>query len=118
LPQRYPQTELFICDGLDAIPKDDMASMEHPLFSLATKPDKRIVAYEHNGNRIEIIPSVKGLATIHDKDILIYCISQLIAGMNEGRAPSPVLHLTARDLLMWTNRQTDGDGYERLRNAF
>src|SRR3546814_1580568 len=30
LPVRYPDPDLFICDVLDAIPKDDMASMEHP----------------------------------------------------------------------------------------
>src|SRR3546814_20668983 len=58
------------------------------------------------------------LATIHDKDILIYCISQLIGKMNQGERPSRTLHLTARDLLVWTNRQTDGDGYDRLRSAF
>ncbi len=27
LPVRYPDPDLFICDVLDAIPKDDMASM-------------------------------------------------------------------------------------------
>ena len=118
LPERYPTPDLFICDVLDAIPKDDMASMEHPIFSLATKPDRRIFRYEHNGNTVEIVPSVKGLATIHDKDILIYCISQLIAKMNQGEQPNRTLHLTARDLLVWTNRQTDGDGYKRLRSAF
>jgi plasmid replication initiation protein len=95
-----------------------MASMEHPIFSLATKPDRRVFRYEHNGNKLEIVPSVKGLATIHDKDILIYCISQLIGKMNQGERPSRTLHLTARDLLVWTNRQTDGDGYDRLRSAF
>src|SRR3546814_8381590 len=52
------------------------------------------------------------------KDILIYCISQLIGKMNQGERPSRTLHLTARDLLVWTNRQTDGDGYDRLRSAF
>jgi hypothetical protein len=36
LPERHPHHDLFICDVLDAIPKDDMASMEHPIFSLAT----------------------------------------------------------------------------------
>ena len=118
LPKRHPNQDLFICDVLDAIPKDDMASMEHPIFSLATKPDRRIFSYEHNGNRLEIVPSVKGLATIHDKDILIYCISQLIAKMNNGEKLDRTVHLTARDLLVWTNRQTDGDGYERLRAAF
>src|SRR3546814_9496390 len=80
-----------------SIPKDDMASMEHPIFSLATKPDRRVFRYEHNGNKLEIVPSVKGLATIHDKDILIYCISQLIGKMNQGERPSRTLHLTARD---------------------
>src|SRR3546814_339183 len=36
LPVRHPNQDLFICDVLDAIPKDDMASMEHPVFSLST----------------------------------------------------------------------------------
>ena len=84
LPVRHPNQDLFICDVLDAIPKDDMASMEHPVFSLSTKPDNRTRRYEHNDSVIEIIPSGKGLATIHDKDVLIYCISQLIAKMNQG----------------------------------
>src|SRR3546814_8458801 len=43
------------------------------------------------------------------------CSSDL---MNQGERPSRTLHLTARDLLVWTNRQTDGDGYDRLRSAF
>jgi hypothetical protein len=50
LPVRHPNQDLFICDVLDAIPKDDMASMEHPVFSLSTKPDNRMRRYEHNGN--------------------------------------------------------------------
>src|SRR5215475_5805207 len=74
LPQRHPNHDLFICDVLDAIPKDDMASMEHPIFSLATRADTRVLRYEHRNVLVEIAPSVKGLATIYDKDILIYCI--------------------------------------------
>ena len=38
---------------------------------------------------IEVTPSVKGLATIHDKDVLIYCVSQLMAALNEGRPTEP-----------------------------
>src|ERR1700683_5786476 len=79
LPQRHPNHDLVICDVLDAIPKDDMASMEHPIFSLATKPDTRVLRYEHRNVVVEIAPSVRGLATIYDKDILIYCISQVMA---------------------------------------
>ena len=68
------------------MPKDDMATMEHPVFSLSTRPDLRILSYAHNGVEITVTPSVRGLATIHDKDILIYCISQLMAALNAGRA--------------------------------
>jgi plasmid replication initiation protein len=109
--------DFFICDFAGAVPKDDMASMEHPLFTLATRPDRRVLKYAHGRAEIEVTPSVKGLATIHDKDVLIYCVSQLMAAVNEGRPTSPVLHLKAHDLLAATNRETSGDGYRRLREA-
>lgn len=111
------QGDFFICDILDAIPKDDLASMEHPIFSLSTRPDRRILSYDHGAARIEITPSVKGLATIHDKDVLIYCISQLMAALNAGRQVNRTLELTAHDLLLATRRETSGDGYRRLREA-
>ena len=117
----YPpeaQGDFFLCDIFDAIPKNDLASMEHPLFSLATRPDRRILSYEHNGAEITVVPSVKGLATIHDKDILIFCISQLMAALNAGRQVSRTLHLKAHDLLVATNRETSGDAYRRLRESF
>ena len=98
--------DFFICDLPWAVPKDDMASMEHPLFTLATKPDRRILRYEHGAAVIEVTPSVKGLATIHDKDVLIFCVSQLVAALNAGRPTGPVLHLKAHDLLVATNRET------------
>ncbi|MEP2530003.1 replication initiator protein A [Shimia sp.] len=108
----------FLCDIFDASPKDDLGTMEHPIFSLSTRPDRRILSYEHNGTTIDVTPSVRGRATIHDKDILIYCISQLMAAANAGRAISRTLHLKAHDLLTATNRDTSGDGYARLRDAF
>jgi plasmid replication initiation protein len=112
------QGDFFLCDFFDAIPKDDIASMEHPLFSLSTRPDRRILSYSHNDTQITVTPSVRGLATIHDKDILIFCISQLMAAINAGRSVSRTLTLKAHDLLVATNRETSGDAYRRLREAF
>jgi plasmid replication initiation protein len=113
-----PAGDFFICDILGAIPKDDLATMEHPIFSLSTRPDRRILRYRHGDTGVEITPSVKGLATIHDKDVLIYCVSQLIAALNRGEAVARELRLTAHDLLLATARETSGDGYRRLREAF
>ena len=70
-PAVRAQGGFFICDVLGVIPKDDMATMEHPVFTLATRPDRRVLRYEHGQATIEITPTVKGRATLHDKDILI-----------------------------------------------
>lgn len=110
--------DFFVCDFFDASPKADLGSMEHPMFSLSTRPDRTIRHYSHNGVDVTVTPSVRGRATIHDKDILIYCISQLMAAVNAGRTVSRKLTLTAHDLLIATRRDTGGDSYTRLREAF
>ncbi|WP_245710687.1 replication initiator protein A [Albimonas donghaensis] len=117
-PDRYPQGDFFVCDILDATPKGDMAPMEHPIFSLSTRPDTRRLRYENGRNWIEVRPSDAGLATIHDRDVLIFCISQLVAAMNEGREPSRYVRFNAADLMRATNRAGGGAGYERLQAAF
>ena len=117
LPIRHPTQDIFVCDIFDAATKADMASMEHPIFSLSTKPDRHARRYEHGDHFIEIKPSVDGLATVHDRDILIYCISQIIAAINEGRIVSQIVRFKAYDLLQATNRMTNGRGYESLKAA-
>ena len=119
LPNRHPVRDFFIADILDWALKDDRHSMEHPFFSLSKKPDLKARHYEHNGNKITIKPSSDGLATIWDKDILIYAISQLVGAMNAGRQDlSPIIRLTAYDLLVNTNRHTGGGDYDQLQKAF
>jgi plasmid replication initiation protein len=119
LPTRHENRDFFVCDIFDALPsfKDDMASMEHPVFSLSTKPDMRALHYEHNGNTITIKPSYDGLPTIHDKDVLLYCASYLRAAIARGHTPSRTLRFTALDLLVSTNRLTNGRSYERFKAA-
>jgi hypothetical protein len=98
----------------DAVLKDIMPQMEHPFYSLSKKPETKIRRYEHNGSWLEIIPSVKGLATIYDKDILIYCISQLMEKLKRGEPVGQRLRITSHDLLVFTNRGTAGKDYDAL----
>ena len=118
LPDRYPQRDFFILDVSDAVPKDDTASMEHPLFSLATKPDMRHLVYRNGTNKLEIIPSGRGLPTIFDKDVLIFCISQLMQKKNQGEKIGKRIRFSAHELLIATNRPTNNLGYNRLEQAF
>jgi plasmid replication initiation protein len=117
LPDRHPQRDMFVCDIVDAVPKGDMSSMQHPVFSLSTKPDMRPRRYESGSNWIEVSPSRYGLATVHDRDVLIYCISQCMGALNAGRQVHRKMKFKAYDLLVATNRQTSGRGYGLLKDA-
>ena len=114
---KHVQGDFFIADILDAMPKDDLASMEHPIFALKagnTKPKK----YEYNGATIEIKPNTDGQATIQDKDIWIYCISQLVEAINRGREDiGRTVRFTAYDFLVTTNRGTGGREYKLMADA-
>src|SRR5215469_12723508 len=117
LPAKHSQGDLFICDVADAVLKDLIPQMEHPFYALSKKPETTVRRYEHNGNWLKIVPSVKGLATIYDKDILIYCISQLMEKLKRGEDVGPRLRITSYDLLVFTNRGTAGKDYEALCEA-
>ena len=116
-PNRHPQADFFVADILDALPKDDVGSMEHPIFALRAG-DTRVRTYERKGVTVTIKPGHDGCATIHDKDVWIYCISQLVEAMNRGREDvGRVVRFTAYDFLVSTNRRTDGDSYARMAAA-
>lgn len=117
IPERHPQHDLFICDVADAVLKDMMAHMEHPFYSLSKKPETTVRRYEHRGNWIEITPSFKGLATIYDKDILIYCISQIMSKLKRGETVTQRVRVNSRELLVFTNRGTSGRDYMALVEA-
>lgn len=94
-----------------------MVSMEHPLFALKAG-DMRVRVYGRNGATVTVKPGHDGCATIHDKDVWIYCISQLVEAMNRGHEDvGRVMHFTAYDFLVSTNRRTDGDAYKRMKDA-
>ena len=83
-------------------------------FRSRPNPETRSLKYTHGENSLEIIPSALGLPTVFDKDVLIYCISKLVAMKDDGREIGPCIRLTTHDLLVQTNRPTNDLGYERL----
>ncbi len=117
-PDRHPNRDFFVADILDWALKDDHTSTEHPFFSLSETPDHRVRHYERNGLEITVKPSADGMATIWDKDVLIFSVSQLIEAINQGRPVTHAVRLETYDLLVTTNRDTSGKNYERLADAF
>ena len=116
VPVRHMQQDFFIADIFDCALKDDMASMEHPVFALKAG-DTRDRHYFHNGLTIDVKATSDGLATIHDKDVWIYCISKLVAAINNGEPISRTVRFTAYDYLVTTNRRTSGTDYKNLKDS-
>ena len=111
------KVELFVADIINAAPKSDMGSMEHPIFALSKKPDLETFRYEYPTLNawVEVVPSTHGRATIFDKDLLLFCIGQIVEGINRGREPSRRIHITAYEFFMATGRRSHGgDEYRRL----
>lgn len=112
--KRKQQMDLFICELTDIALRDDQASMEHPLFTLSKKPDRKNRLYEHNGNSIEVIPGTPGMPTIWDKDVLIYAVSHLTEAKNRGMPIKRRVSTNAHDILYSCDRGTGGASYHRL----
>lgn len=117
-PVKHPQQDFFIADIFDAISLQlDMASMEYPLFALKAR-DNRERNYEQNGFKIKIAPNPSyGMATIHDKDIWIYCISKIMQAKRENQEISRTVHFTIYDYLKTTNRDTGGRQYNLAKDS-
>jgi hypothetical protein len=121
LPVHHPNRDFFLCDLFDYAMKDDGVSMEAPIFTLATKPDLSVWHWESKdkSRSVTVTPSVLGRATQHDKDLLIYVVSQMTEALNRGRLDAS--HRTVRfrvyDYLVSTNKRVGGSEYARLQEA-
>ena len=114
---KHPQYDLLICDVADAAIKDLLPSLEFPFYTLSKKPDTSIREFESKGNWIKIIPSALGAATIYDKDIMIYAVSQIVAKINNKEPVSKRVKLNCYELLQFANRSTSGRDYKSLQNS-
>ena len=115
-PAGVIQPDLFaVIDTFHDWPvKDDVSSMEYPIFSLSKNHDMRIRQYSRGGRSVRVIPSAYGAATVFDKDILIYCISQIVKAADAGQKVSRRVRIEVYPFLVGTRRSTGGAAYERV----
>ena len=107
------QVDLFLDQLADAPVKDERALMEFPFFSLQKRPRMTPFVFDDGTVKIEIQPGHKGIATIWDKDILIYLTSLVNERIEHGQfdADAPVsvqdrtIKFSAYDFLKVTGRQ-------------
>ncbi len=106
------QVDLFLDQLVDAPIKDEQRLMEFPFFSLQKRPREEQFVYDDGRVKIEINPGAKGIATIWDKDILIYLASLLNERLESGQPVNRTIAFPAYDFLKVTGRGTGKRAYE------
>jgi plasmid replication initiation protein len=108
------QGDLFRCEIAQWPLKDDIGSMEAPLFSLAKQKDLDVREYRRGEYVFKVIPSVIGAATVFDKDLLLYIGSQIVEARNRGREVSKTVVIDSSDFLKHTARSDSRESFERI----
>lgn len=117
----HPIRDFFIADIIDYAPKDERTMMERPFFSLSKRKRNKPIEYQSDDGSVWVKvrpnPDV-GMATIWDADILIWCISKIVAERDRGHnMETATIHTTPYELLKGIARGTSGTEYLRLFEA-
>jgi plasmid replication initiation protein len=111
------QIDLFV-ESLVAAPlRDDRATMEFPFFALQKRPLLTPITYQDGNVSIRISPGERGIASIWDKDVLIYLSSLINAKIERGEDVTRTVRIAAYDMLRVTRRHTGKKGYQEIYDA-
>lgn len=94
-PPTDAQTDVFVPLFSDIASRDAHETMEMPFFSLSKNPRFKAIRYKNDARGIEVIVTggePVGIATIWDKDILIWAVSQICEALDRGETPNPTIY--------------------------
>jgi plasmid replication initiation protein len=75
------------------------------------------IIYQDGNVAIRISPGERGIASIWDKDVLIYLSSLINSKIERGEEVSRTVRIAAYDLLRVTRRHTGKNGYQEIYDA-
>ena len=106
------QVDLFLESIINAPVKDERALMEFPFFSLQKQKRTLPFVYDDGAVKIEVKAGPYGIATIWDKDVLIYVTSLINGRIERGEPVSRTVRFAAYDFLRLTGRGTGKAAYD------
>lgn len=117
-PPARPQGDLFRLDSpLTAEIRGERSLMAFPFFALAKNAWMKPLTYQTNTVSIEVRPSASGVATIYDKEIVLYIASLMSAKIEIGETVTQDFIFTAHDLFTVTGANHSARSYGRLSEA-
>jgi hypothetical protein len=112
------QGDLFFIDSpLLADFQGERTVAEFPFFALSKNKHLEPMVFESGDVRIEISASKYGIATIYDKEILLYIASLMIDMKERGEEVDRTIRFTAHDLFRVTGTNSSKRSYDYLIDA-
>lgn len=112
------QGDLFSLDSpLLKEVRGEHSLMAFPFFALSKGKWTKPLAYKTESVSIEIVATPKGVATIYDKEVLLYIASLMVAKLEAGVQPAQDFYFTAHDLFRVTGDGGSARSYARLSDA-
>lgn len=113
-----PQGELFQLDSpLTGEVRGERSLMAFPFFALSKNAWMKPLAYATPSVSIEVRPSARGVATIYDKEIVLYIASLMVSKIEKGETVLQDFTFTAHDLFSVTGSNHSARSYGRLADA-
>ena len=116
-PAGDAQVDLFFETIVDTPLRDDRALMEFPFFSLQKRPLMKPLEFEKDDVVIKVSPGPKGIASVWDRDVLVYAVSKINERVDRGEKVPRNIQFIAHDFLKLTHRGTNKGAYELLKDA-
>ena len=117
-PSRIPKGELFLLDSpLYGEIRGERSLMAFPFFALSKNAWMKPLSYQTDTVTIEVRPSASGVATIYDKEIVLYIASLMAAKLEAGEDVAQDFVFTAHDLFSVTGSNHSARSYGRLSEA-
>lgn len=112
------QGDLFALDSpLLTEVHGEQSLMAFPFFALSKGKWTKPLTYKTESVSIEIGPGPRGVATIYDKEVLLYIASLMVAKLDVGEKASQDFYFTAHDLFRVTGVNGSARSYSRLSDA-
>lgn len=113
-----PQGDLFHLDSpLTSEIRGERSLMAFPFFALSKTAWMKPLTYHHANVSIEVRPSARGVATIYDKEIVLYIASLMAGKIERGEEVGQDFIFTAHDLFSVTSSNHSARSYQRLSEA-
>lgn len=112
------QPDLFHMDSpLYGEVRGERSIMAFPFFALTKIAQMKALEYSIGNVSIEVRPSASGVATIYDKEIVLYIASLMVSKMEAGQAVEQDFTFTAHDFFRVTGTSSSSRSYDRLSDA-